>query len=309
MKLGFGAATWLRVPGLAGLNKMLDDCSLIGFDGLEMSHPAVFDAFYANPKYYMKLFAIHDLGLSSFYTTLDFDDDWNYQASVRKAKQVYELVSEMGSGHVLLDQAYHTRSRVPGSMRELPKNPKDYVKRMADTTNELARFGKSEYGLATSWHQHWGSALMVEDNLHMFLEYTDPDLVNFCMDTAQLYVSGIDPVKIATLYANRMVYVHFKDAAIKSRARAEIWPGGPPFPTDDGCYLVNSKAQIIELGRGDIDFPRITRILRDANFDGWIVDDHDITPYAPADAAKACLDYLNGALDIWGERQIRLKEE
>ena len=68
---------------------------------------------------------------------------------------------------------------------------------------------------------------------------------------------------------------------------------------------MDSRGRWVELGRGSIDFPAVTKVLLDTGYDGWIVDDFDFTGYPAVDSANACKDYINYALGIWGERDIR----
>jgi inosose dehydratase len=160
-------------------------------------------------------------------------------------------------------------------------------------------------GVRLAWHQHWGSLFEVEANLHRLLELTDPALVGFCPDVGQLALCGFDVLATVRRYVERIAFVHYKDVTFAGRPRGELWPGGPVAPRDQGAYGIDSRGRWVELGRGVVDFPAITQVLRSAGYDGWLMDDFDYTGYPARDAAQACKDYINNGLGIWSERDKR----
>jgi sugar phosphate isomerase/epimerase len=89
------------------------------------------------------------------------------------------------------------------------------------------------------------------------------------------------------------------------RPQRALWPGGPPAPADGGAYGVDSRGRWVELGRGMVDFPAITAVLRAMGYDGWLVDDFDYSGYEPRVSAQACKDYINLGLGLWSARDQR----
>ena len=79
------------------------------------------------------------------------------------------------------------------------------IRQMAETANELGVFAQ-DMGMQLSFHEHWGSFLQNEAYFHRFMELTDPNLVHFCCDTAQVHLSGWDEVAVMKRYAKRMSY-------------------------------------------------------------------------------------------------------
>ena len=174
----------------------------------------------------------------------------------------------------------------------------------ANTANMLGQYARS-LGLTLAWHQHWGSIFEVQAPFHRLMELTDPGLVGFCPDVGQLALGDFDVVDTVRRYVDRVRYVHYKDVTCAGRPQGELWPGGPVVPSNDGAYGIDSRWRWVELGRGVVDFPAITEVLLGAGYDGWIVDDFDFTGYPARASAQACKDYINQALGIWGERDIR----
>jgi inosose dehydratase len=134
------------------------------------------------------------------------------------------------------------------------------------------------------------------------MELTDPQVVGFCCDVGQIVLSGFDVFSILKRYVNRIKFMHYKDITFDGRPQGELWRGGITVPVDQGGYGVDSRGRWVELGRGVVPFPEITRILLEAGYDGWIVDDFDYSGYSAVESATACKDYINQGLGIWGAR-------
>ena len=125
--------------------------------------------------------------------------------------------------------------------------------------NELGRMAVEEYGVRMGLHNHTDSGIENQQQVDRFLEGTDPRHV-FC--------GGIRPIccwAAATCWrrfkksADRIVYTDFKDATLKPSSDDYLSPNGQRFAGDShqGRFF-NS---IFELGRGQIDFAALLRLL------------------------------------------------
>lgn len=179
----------------------------------------------------------------------------------------------------------------------------EYIRCIAETANELGHYAMS-LGLNLAWHQHWGSLFEVEANLDRLMELTDPSVVGFCCDVAQITLSHMDVLSIMRRYIKRITFMHYKDVALNNRSEGELWPGHQ-MPGDDGAYGVDSKWRMVELGRGVVPFREVTDLLLGAGYDGYLMDDFDYSGYAAAVSARACKEFVNYGLGIWGERDLR----
>lgn len=297
MKIGLAIQLWLRDNHLENFWRMLDEMSLVGLDGFETSHPFLVDWFGHNIEDLRRLFAMHDLELASYYMGCGFIDAESMAREAAEFKRRCRFTAEVGGKNVLLDGG----RKIP---HQTPQQLDDRIKFIAENANQLGEYARS-CGLTLSWHQHWGSIFEVEANLDRLMELTDPAVVRFCPDTAQLRLSGMDVVAVVKRYARRVGFVHYKDVTYAGRPRGELWPGGPKVPTDEGGYGIDSAARMVELGRGEVPFPAVTEVLRSVGYDGWLMDDFDFTGYPARASAQACKDYINLALGIWSERDIR----
>jgi inosose dehydratase len=298
MKIGFGAQLWLAYDNMHNFPRMLDEMSLIGFDGFEMCYPLVIEHYEHRVGELRRLLAMHELELASYYTGCSFIPE-RLPAEMEEVRRRCRFVAALGSQFVLLDGGSKWPSPTPGQVEER-------VQLIAESANTLGEYARG-CGITLAWHQHWGSLFEAEATFHRLMELTDPALLRFCPDVGQLTLCGMDAVEIVRRYARRVGFVHYKDITFAGRPQGSPWPGGPHLPADEGAYDIDSRGRWVELGRGVVDFPAITEVLRAVGYDGWLVDDFDYSGYEPRASAQACKDYINQALGVWGEREQKEK--
>lgn len=297
MKFGFGTQLWLRDNHFENFYRMLDEMSLVGLDGLECCFDFLVEWYEHRPAELRRLLEMHDIELASYYMGMAFHEPALRAHGAEEMRRRIRFVAEMGYQNVLLDGGRKQPNATPAQVEE-------HIKVIAETANELGALAHS-CGVTLSWHQHWGSSILEDEgSFHRFMALTDPAVVGFCPDTAQLTLSGFDVVETIRRYAPRIRFVHYKDITFAGRPQGELWPGFH-VPSDEGGYGVDSKGRFVELGRGVVDFAAVTQVLREAGYDGWFVDDFDFTGYSPRASAQACKGYMNLALGWWSERDTR----
>ncbi len=102
----------------------------------------------------------------------------------------------------------------------------DDIKAIAETVTELGK-RTLEMGVTIAPHPHiWGPIERPEE-VRALLDQTDPDIVSWIPDTAQLNLGGSDPVQLIDDYYDRLAAVHWKD----SKASYHGYTG--PTPTKE----------------------------------------------------------------------------
>jgi L-ribulose-5-phosphate 3-epimerase len=86
--------------------------------------------------------------------------------------------------------------------------------------------------------------------LGAFLDRFDTGGLGVNLDPANLLMGGFDPYESARALRGRVAHSHAKDARQATANRA---------------------AQEVELGQGDIDWPRYLSVLEEIGYDGWLV--------------------------------------
>ena len=92
--------------------------------------------------------------------------------------------------------------------------------------DELGRRILQEYGLRVQFHSHADSHVGYQHEIERFLENTNPECVNLCLDTGHVSYYGGDNVALIRKYPERIGYLHLKqvDPAVIARVEAEDLP-------------------------------------------------------------------------------------
>lgn len=122
--------------------------------------------------------------------------------------------------------------------------------------------------------RHFGDS---DRDLKRLLAITTPELSGLAVDTAELALAGMDPVKVIKTHHQRLKSVRFRDVS-GSKRRAETTssrPGSAP-----------------QFGRGAVDFEAVSKALLDVKYDGWITVDITGEAAAPKDAALSAYRFV-----------------
>jgi inosose dehydratase len=140
-------------------------------------------------------------------------DKWDQDLA--EARRVAELVVAMGGEYVVLlpdDAGPNPPELSDGSWRTLN-----------EAASELGRILRDDYGLLAVFHPHADSHVGTQPQIERFLEGTDPDSVNLCMDTGHIAYYDGDNVALIRSYPERIAYLHIKqvDPEVIKQVRAE----------------------------------------------------------------------------------------
>lgn len=259
IRLGYHPATF---PG-EGFDKLVASLPTIGaegWDGVEYSARGL-EPWFDRPAQIRSLLNDAGLVLCGIYHPCGFSDDHEVTEWLEMGERLADFCSAVGCELVMIDGGAKTGDR-----------GETQITRAAEGANAMGRLC-AEHGLMCSWHQHWGTIFEYQQPCERLLTLTDPDLVRFTPDTAQLSLGDFDVPAVFRHHAERMVYVHFKDL-------------GP-------------DRRFTELGTGIVDFPACWATLREADFSGWIVVDLDYTSLDPVISCRMNMAYLR-ALGVGG---------
>ncbi len=92
--------------------------------------------------------------------------------------------------------------------------------------DELGRRILHEYGLRVQFHSHADSHVGYQHEIERFVENTNPEYVNLCLDTGHVSYYRGDNVALIRKYPDRIGYLHLKqvDPAVIARVEAEDLP-------------------------------------------------------------------------------------
>ena len=196
------------------------------------------------------------------------------------------LLQELGARYlVLIDDTY--TNLFTGERTGNPRlNGQDW-KRLVEGANLLGRLALERFGLQLTFHPHAETHVEYEDQIEAFLEKTDPQYVNLCLDTGHHAYRGGDPVRFVRKHFSRINYLHLK--SVDGEMQKAVVEKGTPF-----AHAVELGA-FCEPSSGIVDFPALARCLRELSYDGWATVEQDMFPTAfdkPLPIARRTRQYL-----------------
>ena len=135
---------------------------------------------------------------------------------------IASLTAAMGAEHMVVIPDLW-RDDLTGNEKESRELSAEQWTALVDGHNELGRRMLEEYGVHSQFHSHADSHVGYQRDVERFLESTDPQFVNLCLDTGHIAYYGGDSVELITKYPDRIGYLHLKqvDPALAARALAE----------------------------------------------------------------------------------------
>ena len=256
------------------LDGVLRDVQAAGYDGIEGR--IFFDGDGARTRAKLAEYGLVQWSLSSAYASLGEID--RSIAYVNALGGKFIMVSGVGDHQTEGLRAYE---------------------KAADLFNEVGRKCRAA-GLRFCYHNHswefqtydrrsgqevpYGTEESVT-GLERLYELTDPQLVKACVDVYWVQHGGRDPAEFLATYADRIGYPHLKDMRYLG-----------PEPRRRG-RLQREEAEFVELGRGEVNFPAIWRVLEPLDLP-WVVYEQDRSSLPPGEAAALSRRFLRETLAI-----------
>ncbi len=145
----------------------------------------------------------------------------------------------------------------------------EQLKNAADCFNEIGRRA-ADKGIDACIHSEFWCAVNKYD-LEKFLEMTDPNVVHFCLDTAQVAIMGFDPVEMYDKYHDRVKHFHLKDTTMQNTPDEARFAAGAEFADDGSRWFW-------EVGGGNVDFKGLWHLMKKYQHKGWVAIETDGTP-------------------------------
>jgi inosose dehydratase len=176
--------------------------------------------------------------------------------AIKEFSQEARLLSAVGAEYLVQLPEQYTDQH-SGQSTESSDLDTEQWKNLVTGTDQLARVLLEEYGVKLVFHPHADTHVDTQDRIERFLDDTNPDLVNLCLDTGHVAYCEGAKLEIIQRYPERITYVHLKsvDPVVRARALAEKLPLSesvklgimcePPYGEPDMVPLLD------ELGRLD----------------------------------------------------------
>lgn len=292
-KLGNAPCSWGTIENTgAGVpyHQMLDELAGAGFVGTELGDWGFMPTDPAKLKDELER---RQLELIASWVTVRLSDAAYHRQGLERALKVARLLRDVAGPQAVInlgDDHGSARHRFEKAGRIRPEDGLDAAQWQvfAAGAEAIARAVRDETGLRTTLHPHGATWVETPQEVEMFLERTDPEVLGLCFDTGHYALGGGDPVQGVRDYAERIWLMHFKDfrPEVLEQARAQNW-----------TYRDMIGAGVFsELGQGSVDFPGVLAALKEIAYRGWIVVEQDVLPGMgePKASAGRNREYLRG---------------
>ena len=271
MKFGYHTITW----GLSTISrffpKTLNEISVSGFNAFE-THDINVLPFMENVKGFVDILSETETQLIAVYCPGQFVAKSFVDGLIRKFylkehehfARFAEFVSSVGG----------EKLAVGGTVGRKATKEKHFVA-LSKLLNNLGKIC-NDLDLKLTYHPHLRTIIETQDEVEKLCALTDPDLVNFTLETAHLSLSGTNLLKLIKTHGKRINHVHFKDIL-------------------DGKF--------VEFGTGTLDFSQLLKSLKQIGYDDWIVIEDELnareifwsgsTSRTPIEIAKNSREYID----------------
>ena len=285
IKLGIAPIAWSNddMPELGGettLEQCLSEASRAGFTGIEYG-----GKFPKNSKELFPKLKKENLQLCS---------GWYGATLLRNtAKEEFNLMREQMNLFKDCKSPCMVFAEVTNSIQGDPKTPlshkpklsEDEWKLLISRINEIGKMMLDE-NMPLAYHHHMGTVIETEAETRRLIESTTDD-VKLLIDTGHMLFAGGNSIKLAEDFIERIIHVHCKD--IRKDVLEKSLKNDSTFRQAflDGAFTVP--------GDGCIDYKPFLSILKNNDYNGWLVVEAEQDPAKanPFEYAKIGYNYLS----------------
>lgn len=202
----------------------------------------------------------HGIKLASLFTDGEWTNPVLWPHEFAKAQVVTRFLHSCGASTLVCGG---------GSPETAPRSESDY-REFAARLHDIGRY-TAELGIRTVYHPHIDTFIETREQLDRFMDALDTGVVGLCIDPAHFQLKLDDPVDVFRTYASAIDYVHLKDCA-----------GDETTLSGFDRYLAFAA-----LGAGIVDLAGIVNALLDADYDGLVIVEQDISEQPDDDCRRS----------------------
>jgi inosose dehydratase len=178
------------------------------------------------------------------------------------------VIGPSGARHLVILPEGYTDS--DGDLVTSPTLTDDEWDSLNAGMSELGRYVADRHGAVLVFHTHADSHVGTQGEIERFLDGTDPETVQLCLDTGHVAYCGADNLKLIADYPDRVQYVHLKqvDPAIQARVREEKLGFAPAV----------RLGAMVEPPLGEPDMPTLLAALAALDRDLFCIVEQDMYP-------------------------------
>ncbi|WP_052866965.1 sugar phosphate isomerase/epimerase family protein [Streptomyces niger] len=204
--------------------RFLDEVSEAGYEWIELGPYGYLPT---DPAVLHTEIAKRDLKVSAgtIFTSMHRGPD-AWDATWQHVSEVATLTKAMDAKHLVVIPSFW-RDDKTAELIEPSELTTEQWKHLTGGMERLAKQVRDEFGLDIVVHPHADTHIDTEEHVERFLDGTDSDLVNLCLDTGHYAYCGGDNVKLIKTYGERIGYLHLKQ--VDPDILADVQANGTPF--------------------------------------------------------------------------------
>jgi inosose dehydratase len=214
----------------------------------------------------------HGLRVSAgtVFSALHRPNSWD--AVWQQVTDVAALTRDVGGEHIVVIPDLYRDHKTGADIESRTLSDEQWAALTAGT-DELGRRILEEYGLRLQFHSHADSHIGYQHEIERFLESTNPDYVNLCLDTGHVAYYGGDNVGLIRKYPERIGYLHLKqvDPDVVKQVETEDLT----FPE------AVRRGVMIEPPLGVPDMAQLLGVVEELDRDIYAIVEQDLYPCAP----------------------------
>jgi len=275
-------------PNQTPYTRFLDEVAAAGYEWIELGP---FGYLPTDPAQLSDELAARNLKLSAgtVFEHLHRDgplaaENWNTVWT--QIEDVAKLTAAVGGKHVVVIPEMWRDPATGAVLEDRVLTEAQWAKKTAGM-NELGKAMFEKYGVRAQYHPHADSHVDTQENVYRFLDGTDGEFVNLCLDTGHISYCGGDNIAIIERAPERIGYLHLKqvDPVVRAKVEAEDLPFG----------------EAVELGAmtepplGIPDMPPLLAAVERLGIDVFAIVEQDMYPCAvdaPLPIAQRTRNYL-----------------
>jgi len=295
INLGVAPINWTNddMPELGGENtfeQCISEMALAGFTGCEVGNK-----FPRDTDVLKKALDLRGLQICNQWNSYELTTK-SLEENIKNFTGLLDFLETMGAkviGGGEVGNSCQGQMTVPVFEGKGMLNTDEEWKSFTTGLNELGKIARAR-GMKLAFHHHMGTCIQTIAETDRLMAETDPENVYLNYDCGHFYFAGEDPVEALKKYIGRTAHIHLKD--IRPNVLQRVHDEKLSFLTavKQGVFTVPGDKE------GCIDFPSLFEVIKESNYQGWIVLEAEQDPAVanPLEYAIIARKFFRGLTNI-----------
>ena len=267
--INWGIMEHIELPADYPYGRVLDEIAKAEYSGTELGPYGFFPT---DARALRSDLEKRSLTLCSAFIDVELGNASAHEAGLAEVSRSAKLISEAGARLLVLsDKITPARNATAGrrsDANQISWNEEEWKAATVAIREVIARC--KALGLRVAFHHHAGGHVETPEEVDRLFSLFPASELGLCLDTGHYVYGGGDAVAFLEKQVARVWCVHLKDvydAKANEARRARM-----------NFHAAVRHGIFAPLGKGSVDFPRVLQLLREGQYDGWVVVEADVLP-------------------------------